>query len=174
MVTTSNTAVTTDTDIPPVTKELIATAAMLCCDRGLDPIVAIEQASKIRGVAIQSPETFLCEYARELSHAVNALLQTRWDALKRTAKLKTAAALQSLFRAGAIERAFIDLVEGLASDDPVVRERAAKQVRDIAMKLASDKDTALSGTFGAKAKQADETETSIKQKVKFFISEDGT
>lgn len=154
-----------EAETPPQIKELIATAALVCCDKGLDPLAALSEASRIRGIEIADTAAFLCEYANELTEAVNSILDARWQTLKRTAKLRTAAALRSILSTGAIERSFIELIEALSSDDQATRERAAKQIRDIAIKLSFDQERPTKARGGAVNDQEQP-----KEQLRFFLA----
>lgn len=115
--------------------KVLSIAAVRCCDTGATLERAVAEAAEIAGVVIEDPAAFAMENMGELTSLVAKVINARWNQLKSALKVRVAASLTSMLDQGVVEQAFQELAKALSSEDEARRERAAKAVRDIAMKL---------------------------------------
>lgn len=115
--------------------KVLSIAALRCCDTGVTLERAVAEAAEIAGVVINDPASFAMENIGELTSLVAKIMSARWNQLKNALKVRVAASIATMLDQGLVEQAFHELANALASGDEARRERAAKAVRDIAMKL---------------------------------------
>lgn len=115
--------------------KVLSIAALRCCDTGVTLERAVAEAAEIAGVVINDPASFAMENIGELTSLVAKIMSARWNQLKNALKVRVAASIATMIDQGLVEQAFHELANALASGDEARRERAAKAVRDIAMKL---------------------------------------
>lgn len=118
------------------TSQVISTAALRMVQHGEDPVSAVSAAANIVGVRV-NPEEFLLYNVAEIQSQAVALVQERMKQVKLLLSAKLAEALGELGRSGAIQEAFGELLDALRSSDEKARERAAREIRELAGKYAS-------------------------------------
>jgi len=118
------------------TAQVVSTAALRMVQHGEDPVSAVSAAANIVGVRV-NPEEFLLYNIAEIQAQAISLVQERMRQVKLLLSAKLAEALGELGRSGAVQEAFGELLDALRSSDEKVRERAAKEIREIAAKFAT-------------------------------------